>query len=177
MAPEGKIKSKDLSYDSSLPPFLQRLHAQNAGRGDQDRHERPIPRPTRVKAHEDEDEPTVVDESGETVSKAELEKMTSAQNTSPDAEAGGNVTGTLDGEGEAMVSGAIQDTPKSDQKVTDGAAVKKRKVAKVVGGEESPIDAESRGNDDLEKGPVKKFAKKAKKSKPIKLAFDEDDET
>ena len=73
--PEGKIKAKDLQYDNSLPPFLQRLHAQNAGRGDQDRHERPLARPKRAKDHDEDDEPTVVDEAGETVSKAELEKI------------------------------------------------------------------------------------------------------
>ena len=76
--PEGKIKAKDLQYDNSLPPFLQKLHAQNAGIGDQDRHERPLARPQRARTHDEDDEPTVVDEAGETVSKAELEKMASA---------------------------------------------------------------------------------------------------
>lgn len=183
MAPEGKLKSKDLTYDSSLPPFLRRLHAQKGGFGDQDRHERPVARPKRAKAHEEDDEPTVVDESGETVSKADLEKMTAAEGISKvlseGAEEGGNVTGSLKGEGEAMVSGAIQDGTaglKSEQKVTDGAAVKKRKIVKVVGEDEHDRPDDSK--DDEGKGTsAKKVAKKGKKAKPIKLAFDEGDET
>lgn len=173
MAPDGKIKAKDLTYDSSLPPFLQRLHAQNAGFGDGDRHERPIARPKRAKVHEEEDEPTVVDESGETVSKADLAKMTATEDKPEGGEEGGNVKGSLDGEGEAMVSGAIPGG-KEARKFTDGAAVKKRKVAKVVGESEDGVEEDA---EKTHSGSMKKVTKKAKKSKPIKLAFDDGDET
>ena len=71
-----KIKSKDLSYDSSLPPFLQRLRDQNSGR-DTDRHEREIARPKGKKdaQAEEDDGPTVVDDSGETVTKEQITSM------------------------------------------------------------------------------------------------------
>jgi hypothetical protein len=169
--PEGKIKSKDLQYDNSLPPFLQKLHAQNAGRGDQDRHERPLARPKRAKAHDDDDEPTVVDETGETVSKAELEKMASAAGGADE-----DVKTLGEESAEPKASGALQDdAQRNDQKVTDGTATKKRKVAKVVGEED-----ESKANDDVagarEPGAKKVIKKAKKKAKPIKLAFDDDGE-
>lgn len=176
--PSDKIKYKDLSYDSSLPPFLQRLHAQKAGLGDSDRHERPIARPKRAKAHEEEDEPTVVDESGETVTKAEFDKMT-ANLASDGQKDSGHITGKLEADDEAMVSGAIQSdsvAPKQDQKLTDGTATKKRKAAKVIGEDEA---REGKEDDDPVKdgddSAVKKVSKKAKKkAKPIKLAFDDE---
>jgi hypothetical protein len=178
--PSDKVKSKDLSYDNSLPPFLQRLHAQKAGLGDQDRHERPVARPKRAKAYEEEDEPTVVDESGETVSKADLEKMTANPDLQTDDD-GGNVTGKLDDPGEALAAGALQDqatVPRSDQKVTDGTATKKRKVAKVVGGEnDAPNQEDTATTKDEDESRAKKATKKTmKKMKPIKLAFDDADE-
>lgn len=176
--PEGKIKikAKDLTYESTLPPFLQRLHAQNAGRGDQDRHERPIARPTRAKAHDEDDEPTVVDEAGETVSKGELENMSSAQ----DGDARGedeNVNTVGEKYAKPKASGATQDeVQRSDQKITDGTATKKRKVAKVVGeDDEAETSINANGKDEAVTKQVIKKAKK--KAKPIKLAFDEDDET
>ena len=174
--PEGKIKSKDLSYESTLPPFLQRLHAQKAGRGDLDRHEQPIARPKRAKAHEEEDEPTVVDEAGETISKAELEKLTAPENGDSD---GGDENGKTVGQesAEPKGSGAMQDgSQRVDQKVTDGTATKKRKAAKVVGEDEdgsATVDSEVHG----ESSPKKAIKKTKKKAKPIKLAFNDDDET
>ena len=174
--PEGKIKSKDLSYESTLPPFLQRLHAQKAGRGDLDRHEQPIARPKRAKAHEEEDEPTVVDEAGETISKAELEKLTAPENGDVD---GGDENGKTVGEANAEPkgSGAIQDgSQRVDQKVTDGTTTKKRKAAKVVGeDEDEAATAEPQVQD--QPSPKKAVKKAKKKAKPIKLAFNDDDET
>ncbi|KAK5167515.1 uncharacterized protein LTR77_007214 [Saxophila tyrrhenica] len=176
MAPD-KIKSKDLSYESTLPPFLQRLHDQKAGRGDQDRHEQQIARPKRAKTHDDEDDPTVVDESGETVSMAELKKM---ESRGEGADGDGIVTGELKDDGELLASGALPDEDarqKADQKVTDGAATKKRKVAKVVGDDDEGQVEDGAKKKDGEQGEpaTKKPAKKAKKSKPIKLAFNDDE--
>ena len=171
MSSEGKIKSKDLRYESTLPPFLQRLHAQNSGRGDQDRHEREIARPKRVQKDDEDDGPTVVDESGETVSKEDWEKMS---RTEAGVEDGGNVTGDLSGNGDPVASGALPsegaEGPKSTRKLTDGTSVKKRKAAKVVGEEDAT--QETAGSE----SPVKENSrpKKArKKAKPIKLAFDD----
>ena len=169
----GKIKSKDLSYDSSLPPFLQRLRAQNTGYGDDgdpDRHQVPLARPKKAKNPDDDDGPTFVDESGETVSKADYERRLKGDVTGE--ETGDNVTGELEGDGKPEASGALpaDSKPRVEQKLTDGAAIKKRKVAKVVG------DEDEDGSSKLEKDIAPKAVKKAKKkAKPIKLAFDDDD--
>ena len=172
MPSEGKIKAKDLSYEATLPPFLQRLHAQNAGRGDLDRHEQPIARPERVKTSDEDDGPTLVDESGEIVSKEEYEELT----VNGIEEDGGSVTGELKGDGEPKASGAIQDCEgrKAEQKVTDGTATKKRKVVKVVGDQGEEAGQKDKPKD--ETAPEKALKKAKKKAKPIKLAFDDGDE-
>nr|OQO19898.1 hypothetical protein B0A51_11369 [Rachicladosporium sp. CCFEE 5018] len=167
----GKIKSKDLTYDSNLPPFLQRLHAKNTGYGsddDPDRHERQVARPKKAKNLDDDDGPTVVDETGEHVSKEKLEELTKVQ--APDETAGGTVTGELDAKDEAEVSGALPDNRNASDgkqvKAVNGAVAKKRKAAKVVGQDEE-VENEPQGE--------QKTTKKAKKKgKPVKLAFDED---
>lgn len=179
-----KVKSKDLSYDTTLPPFLQRLHAQNAGR-DTDRHERPIPRPKGVKDTNEDDGPTVVDESGETISKEEYEQLTkaSADDSHPldGGDVGGSVTGTLENADEAKVSGALLDKDdaverrQGEQRVTDGLATKKRKAVKIIGDEDS-TEVEVGEEEEKETSTVKKVAKKTKKkTKPIKLAFDNEE--
>lgn len=171
----GKIKSKDLSYDSSLPPFLQRLRAQNTGygdNGDPDRHERPLARPKKAKNPDDDDGPTFVDESGDTVSKEDYEKQLRGDIEGEDV--AGTVTGELKGDGKPEASGALpgDSGPRVEQKVTDGTAVKKRKMAKVVG--EDDENAPEAGG--VEKGSTQKGPKKAKKkAKPIKLAFDDEE--
>ena len=174
MAPDGKIKAKDLSYESTLPPFLQELYDQNAGRGDQDRHERAIARPKRAKTNAEDDGPTVVDESGEMVSKEGLAMMTS--NGNGETQEGGNGKTGPDDVVEPKASGAMHenDVQRADQKVTDGTAIKKRKVAKVVGVEDEEVHCKN--GDREEDSATKKAAKKVrKKTKPIKLAFDDDD--
>lgn len=168
-----KIKSKDLKYDTTLPPFLQRLHNQNASRGDTDRHERQIARPKKAKDPNDEDDPTVVDESGETVSKDELAKLTE---TTSAAEGDANVKGETDLDAEPKASGALPSADADDRKdsksatsnVTDGTAQKKRKAAKIVGADDG---AEATG----EEPGVPKPTKKVKKKPKVKLAFEEDE--
>ncbi|KAK0928309.1 hypothetical protein LTR29_017402 [Friedmanniomyces endolithicus] len=168
----SKIKAKDLSYDTSLPPFLQRLHDQKAGRGDTDRHERPLARPMRAKDPNDDDGPTVVDESGETVSKAEYEKLTAADAENADATAGGPGDGETKGDDPAVVmSGALPavDGKKGGVATTSGLVTKKRKAAKIVG----DADGETATKVASEKEAV---AKPKKKAKLIKLAFDDGEE-
>ena len=167
----GKIKSKDLSYDQSLPPFLQRLHAQKAGRGDTDRHERDITRPKRAKDPNDDDGPTVVDESGETLTKDEVQHLTGKSDDTI------NAIGNEAGDGNPQASSDPVDTQSAEnakelkrpeQKLTDGTAQKKRKAAKVVGDEED-------GGQGSGEQATKIMKKTKKKAKAIKLAFDADD--
>ena len=169
--PSDKIKSKDLSYTSELPAFLQRLHDQKAGRGDADRHEFQVARPKREKKHDEEDEPTIVDESGENVSKEDFQKLNAAETV------GNTVTGDVASE-EPKGSGALQDgggsARKGETNITDGTAQKKRKVGKVVG-DDGDAESEVKNGENDESGP-KKVVKKAKKKAKVKLAFDDGDE-
>lgn len=159
----SKIKGKDLSYDNSLPPFLQRLHAQKGG--DADRHERAIARPKRAKDVDDDDGPTVVDESGETLSKDEVEKLT---------------IGAADGATSKIKTERVGGEPRKDemqsktseQKITTGAP-KKRKAAKIVGDETSSPGLRGGANEAMQK----EAKKSKKKSKAVKLAFDDDEDT
>ncbi|KAK5133321.1 hypothetical protein LTR08_007846 [Meristemomyces frigidus] len=169
----SKIKSKDLSYDSALPPFLQRLHDQSAGRGDTDRHERALARPRKAKdADAEDDGPTVVDESGETISREEMERLGEKK---PEGEGEGTGSGG-DGAGDTttQVTDAKADGPRAERGTTDGLATKKRKAAKIVGiyDDHVVVAKPDEGPKDAEK-PAKKSKKKAK---PIKLAFDDAEE-
>ncbi|RMY03002.1 hypothetical protein D0868_07688 [Hortaea werneckii] len=181
-----KIKSKDLSYDSSLPPFLQRLRDQNSGR-DTDRHEREIARPKGKKdaQAEEEDGPTVVDDSGETLTKEQVASMNEAveEKERSESNVGGSVKGQLENAGDVVAtSGALPDdepTRKGDT-VTEGKAVKKRKVGKVVGGDENEEEGDEQArkpSDPAAPGEKESAGKKIKKkAKQIKLAFNDDDE-
>ncbi|KAK3111465.1 hypothetical protein LTR53_013252, partial [Teratosphaeriaceae sp. CCFEE 6253] len=130
----NKIKAKDLSYDSALPPFLQRLHDQKAGRGDTDRHEHALARPRKAKDHDEDDGPTVVDDSGETVSKEQYETLTKAADGAEGGSAGGiDDVGARDASALVM-SGALP-ADKGEQAGPKGStalATKKRKAAKIV---------------------------------------------
>lgn len=173
----GKIKSKDLTYSTDLPPFLQRLHAQKAGRGDQDRHERPLARPKREKVYDEEDEPTVVDESGELLSASEVKKLEHAGAAAEGAVVSGQDEGKADAE--ETDSGAINGVGKgrsAEQKITTGLveATRKRKMGKVVGEDDIEENTEKASNSSGKPSqPTKKVAKK--KAKPVKLAFDDED--
>ena len=98
-----------------------------------------------------------MDEAGETVSKAELEKMTSAASAEDE-----NVRTVGEESAEPKASGALQDdVQRSDQKMTDGTATKKRKVAKVVGEENAgKATDDADGTEDSATKKVVKIAKK-----------------
>ena len=71
-----KITPKNLSYDSTLPPFLARLQAANSNSSD-GRQEFQVARPKKLwnAQEEEEDEPVYFDEaSGETLTRREWEE-------------------------------------------------------------------------------------------------------
>jgi hypothetical protein len=159
----GKIKAKDLSYDSTLPPFLQKLHAKNAGRGDTDRHERQLARPQKPRDNDPDDGPTVVDEHGEVLSKDDVETLGNrTSETTPVADAVGNPHQT-----EAL--DAADSKPGGKSNITDTFAPRKRKMAKAVG---ENLDRDHDNADNDEKGS--KSTKKHKKARKPKLAFEDD---
>lgn len=178
-----KITPKNLSYDASLPLFLQRLHNSSTSNGAalDGRHERALARPKRARDAdaEAEDEPVFVDEeTGEVVSAEELKAL--------------NAAGGEGGQGETLAIG--KEMPGNDEKggrdkqtATIGAP-RKRKAAKVVGGELSEEDIEAVLSSDKKKvgrandgEPMDRKAKVPKskaglKGKKVKLSFEDDEE-
>ncbi|KAJ9627882.1 hypothetical protein H2203_003100 [Taxawa tesnikishii (nom. ined.)] len=174
----------NLQFESNEPAFLRRLRAQNSG-NDTDRHERAIARPRKPKdaASLDEDAPTyVVEDSGDTLTKAEYDALMSGNGgKAGDAETPGVTGQSTSDEPEASGSlpaeEGVDDAERKKQAIMEaGKASKKRKVAKVVGGEDDDDDDEPAdekdGNGNNAPAAASKAAKKPKKkAKAIKLSF------
>ena len=182
------IKSKDLSYDkaASQPAFLQRLRDQNSAIDASGRHERPVARAQRIRSNKDDEEDApayVLEGSSETLTKAEYEKLTLGGEGAKDVDAKFGsvkdmVTGELQGQS-PKASGALPDEEDETKGVTTRkpgtvdagtGASKKRKMAKVVGGDDADEDQEAAGSKEHIK--PKKIKKKGK---PIKLSFGDEE--
>jgi hypothetical protein len=180
----SNIKSKDLTYDKSTsqPAFLQRLRDQNSAISSTGRHEQPIARAQRAKNPnaDDDDAPTyVVEGSSETLTKAEYEKLTAGDGNDADEKFGDvkdMVTGELTGDS-PKASGALPDEddggPARASVIVDaGKATKKRKMAKVVGGDDNDADEATSKVSSKDESKPKKLKKKGK---PIKLSFGDEE--
>lgn len=154
-----KITSKNLSYDTSLPPFLAALQARAAGATGPDPLLAAQRRASkkRTGSEEAEDAPVVVDENGNTVAL--------------DVDEDGAVRGGEDKRTEDLGPSAEATTVAA--KHEDKAAIggRKRKVGKVIGDTADPKT--KKADKDVDKELPKD--RKPKKAKKIKLSFDEDD--
>ncbi|KAM0477127.1 hypothetical protein ACHAPX_006090 [Trichoderma viride] len=173
-----KINSKNLSYNSSLPPFLAALHAQASGASGPD----PILSAQRrggkkrSKSEEAEDDPLIVDEEGNAVDDLKVNK----DGTVEELPNGSSNDGTKDGDAEIAQSKTNKSEPETAKASIGG---RKRKVGKVIG--ENAENSEPETSADKKSEPVKKDQKDAKqqaanrkpkkKAKKIKLSFDEDE--
>ncbi len=167
----SKITTKNLHYDDTLPPFLQRLRANNASDG---RHEYTVARPKKARTAEDEaeDEPVYFnEESGETLTKSEWE----AQEADEEQKKAEAVEGH-DGTAVAAAEGASKDGIDKEKIAAIGGS-RKRKVGKVVGGEEEDEKDVRDSQKKMPKPQGKKLekGKAAKKGKKIKLSFGDDE--
>jgi hypothetical protein len=153
-----KITSKNLSYDTSLPPFLARIKAQAGGASSSGPDPLLAGRRTvkkRSGSEDAEDVPLVVDENGNVVS-VEVDK---------------------DGEITKQPSAATEEPEKKEEEAKATIGGRKRKVGRVVG--EAATEQEDKKlkttTKDAEKdGEAPKDRKPKKKTKKIKLSFDED---
>ncbi|KAK4076707.1 uncharacterized protein Triagg1_4310 [Trichoderma aggressivum f. europaeum] len=172
-----KINSKNLSYNSSLPPFLAALRAQASGASGPD----PIlsaqrrSGKKRSSSEEAEDAPLVVDEDGNTIEDLKVNKDGTVEETPNEEADKGAKDGTLDAEQDKANKGESEPA-----KASIGG--RKRKVGKVIGEDahdevakpstEKKTEAAKKGADDAEQATNRKTKKKAKK---IKLSFDEEE--
>lgn len=177
-----KITPKNLSYDSTLPPFLQRLQNANADSGLNGRHERAMARPRRARTAQDEEDdmPTYVDEkSGDVVEKDGFAALVSGDKSAKEMQ-------DNDHECKEQKNKAYeaQNADKSIESMAAIGATKKRKIGKVITTTDEVDDAnkttsaaETKRSSTFkvasETGNAQKPRKKAKK---IKLSFNNDDD-
>ncbi|KAK4981980.1 hypothetical protein LTR50_007861 [Elasticomyces elasticus] len=168
------FKAKDLHFEKNDPPFLRRLRAEQAGKNLDDRHERATPRPKRLKrdGDSDEDEPTyVVEESNDTLSKAEYEAMAAAGkstaalcNAGPGTSASQSVTSHAEEAEHDAKDDPVPERARVKQHVADaGPGPRKRKAVRVAGG-----GGAEEGDGRAGGGAHRKVKKK---TKAVKLSF------
>ncbi|XDG00409.1 hypothetical protein ABKA04_000024 [Annulohypoxylon sp. FPYF3050] len=191
MSSQPKITSKNLSYSNDLPPFLAKLRGQQDQQRNSDSPDpilaarRRAARP-RSASEEAEDAPLVVDEAGNTIAFPGADGDAPAETGDGDKE--GKDSGNADDEGG-------KEREKEREKVAGIGASKKRKVGRVVGGDEDegPVNTAPRtqskkeslaksGDKKEAKHPTDQNSKDAKsgtkqgkkKAKKIKLSFGDD---
>jgi len=169
----SKITPKNLSYDSTLPPFLARLQANNSSRDD--RHEFAIARPKKMRTAEDEaeDEPVYFnEESGETLTKSEWEaKEAGKDEETTDQKDAANGSEDAVSRAKELNNGR----GKKNKKVVGIGVGKKRKVGKIVGEEEDDEPAVEEKKASKQESKKLEKGKSAKKGKKIKLSFGDDE--
>ncbi|KAF6231549.1 hypothetical protein HO173_010301 [Letharia columbiana] len=166
------FNAKNLSYASNEPAFLRKLRGDYGDR-DSSRHERPLARPRKqVQEGEDNDQPTyVVEDSQDTLSKAEYEALVAADTADKDEN---NVLLS------AKAGHVIEEAePRKDEVAGEAAPVKqavagiggstKRRLAKVVGDE----GEDKAASEDCVSGRNSKTSR-VKKGKKMKLSFDDE---
>ncbi len=171
----SKITPKNLSYDSTLPPFLARLQANNNSTSRDGHHEFSIARPKKERSKEDqaEDEPLYFnEETGESLTVAEWQAREKEAEANDEEDKG---------------AGGVKENDKEEkdckEKMAAIGASKKRKAGKVVAANEDEDDAfrkavavveRNTSAPKSEKGKAEK-CKPAKKAKKVKLSFGDDE--
>lgn len=152
-----------MQYDSTLPSFLARLQHNNSN--SDGRHEYTVARPKKARNAEDEaeDEPVYFnEETGETLTKSQWEEKES-EGEKKDTE------GRKEDEPGLGKATKVEGESKEKERLAAIGGSKKRKVGKVIGGEEGGEEKKAVKSDSkkIEKG------KSVKKAKKVKLSFDE----
>ncbi|KPI35510.1 uncharacterized protein AB675_11013 [Cyphellophora attinorum] len=171
------MPSQKLEFTKQEPSFLRRLREEHGG--PRNNVQAPRPKKDRLRTgDDDEDEPVIVDESGENVvAKEEWEGMLKREKEGVEAEAGRD--DDVEKADEAVASAMAKEVQKAEIGTT-----KKRKVVKVIGQEE-PADTPKSKRDDQsatttsdgtdKAQAVPEPSKPRKKAKKIKLSFDDPD--
>ena len=175
-----RITSKNLQYDSSLPPFLARLHGRAAGNGDvidpSAKAHRKMARP-RSGSAEAEDGPLVVDREGNILDGVKLEAdgtLKTGDGSPKDPETADTPIMKEDNEYKSF---------SGNEKIVRIGGIRKRKAGKLIIADEEVIESAARGSksdhtatSDLgakngSSGGAGAARKTIKKPKKIKLSF------
>ena len=157
-----KVTSKNLSYNSSLPPFLQALHARAGGSDEPATTGQRRAVKKRSGSEEAEDAPLVVDEEGNVVN-VEVDKEGVVKNS------------------DAQEQDDDEGKPAKKDAESGKAAIggRKRKAGRVVGEAAEEGGNPGEGQDKKENASKDKDKPKEKrsrtKSKKIKLSFDDEE--
>lgn len=181
----SKITPKNLHYDTTLPPFLARLQAQNTNQdGRQDFHAQRAKKPRDEEADR-EDEPVYFDEaSGETLTKGEWEEKEKFEGGGESMIAGDEEVGKEGGGNEDRVGDEQKKLAEKDKLAASIGGARKRKAGKVVGAAEEDegeqgsakkvmVDKKISSTEGKGKKPGK--ALKSTKGKKVKLSFGDDE--
>jgi hypothetical protein len=169
----NKITAKNLTYDTSLPPFLARLRGQQSAHSGPDpilaAHRRPGQK--RSASEEAEDAPLVVDEHGnvveledELVPGSEMDRNDKRQKGERGEEKGAEMEG----------DGGIE-TDKDREKVAGIGAARKRKVGRVVGEQSGDDVGEGNNKKSKDKNDEARIAKASADVR--RLLHDEDEDS
>ena len=161
-------KQQPLEYDAHVPAFLHRLKTGHAALDG--RHNVQIPRARgnagksgRLNMHgeEGEDDPVMLDESGNVVSKEEMERLETAEKDEKNGEASNDVaTNSTNQEAEGHTNDADRRTKEDTVNVSSGFG-KKRKAVKVVAEDEEGAKQTVASDDDANE-PVKSLKESTK---------------
>lgn len=174
------MPSEKLEFTKQEPAFLRKLREQHGGPRNNVQTARP--KKDRLRTDNVDDDPVIVDESGENVGKEEWEGMLKREK-----EGGVEAEKPQEGDGADKVSLAEKERALRDgQKVADIGVTKKRKAVKVIGEDDVDKDADSKvaieskdtTADEIMASKTKDAAthgKTKKKAKKIKLSFDDPD--
>ncbi len=172
------FNAKNLSYNKQEPSFLRKLRAEHGG--DRSNVQFARPKKERLKTGDgDEDEPTIVDEHGESLGKGEWEEMLKQEKVGGNecmGKQGGAADGNKKESSETPAKSML--ASKEKQQVAEIGANKKRKVVKVVG-EDTGSDEATKEHKlaDADRDEKKDACSTVKKkTKKIKLSFDEPDD-
>ena len=172
-------KAKGLEFDRTQPAFLRRLRGEIGGQTDDpDRHVDSVARPKRPKrldADEDDGPTYVMEDTNATLTKDEYEALVGA-------EASGAGSGSkVD---EAAATASSDGKGKATQKLGSIGAARKRKVAKLVGGEDGENDEDAKNVVATDAGEATGANPKSADKKPpkkkkakVKIDFGDDEET
>lgn len=170
------MPSQKLEYEKQEPSFLRKLREQHGGPRNNVQFARP--KSDRLKMGEEgDDDPVIVDETGEDVAKDAWEER-----LRKDKEGACGGDGQEPDEKSKLPVVPDHDASRDKQRTAEIGAAKKRKAAKVIADEDENRDAEDEqsttastniGNDKAKKGPKDVPAKSKKKAKKVKLSFDD----
>lgn len=165
------FNAKNLTYESREPTFLRKLKSEYGG-SNADRHASQLARPRKQKDNDDDDdEPTYVDEeSNDSITRAQYEAILKKQEqitlkTEQTETLKSNIAGAV---APYAAKDVASETLSRKELVAVIGGIGKRRLAKVIGDDDLDHNGEERSEG------TRVVARSTKKSKKIKLSFDDE---